>query len=237
MIMKITSTDDREFAAELVLPPSGRGPGIILFQEIFGVNDFLLGKAKDLADLGYLVCCPDVFWRIEPGVSLPHDEIGLQRGMTIAGRWMQEVPDEMKLADMLAVLKALRDEPSVSGPVGVVGYCFGGTAAYLLAAHGDPAACVSYYGSGIANQLELLPSITCPVLFHFGGNDPYIPREHVEQIKTACEGRSNAQVRIEPEAGHAFENLLAPAFSDPEAASRSWPATVEFLRQHLPVGR
>jgi carboxymethylenebutenolidase len=234
--MRITSRDEREFGAELVLPPSGSGPGIVLLQEIFGVNDFLLGKAKDLAELGYVVCCPDVFWRIEPGVSLPHDEIGLQRGMTIAGRWMQEVPDEVKLADMLSVLDALRREPSVTGPVGVVGYCFGGTAAYFMAANSDPAVCVSYYGSGIANELDLLPSITCPVLFHFGGKDPYIPGDEVEKIKDACASRSNIQVRVEPESGHAFENLLAPAFADPEAAARSWPATVAFLREHLPTG-
>jgi carboxymethylenebutenolidase len=233
--MKITSRDQRDFDAELVLPPSGRGPGIVLLQEIFGVNDFVLGKAKDLADAGYVVSCPDVFWRIEPGVALPHDEIGLQRGMTIAGRWMQEVPDDVKLGDLLAVLDALRNHPSVSGPVGVVGYCFGGTAAYLIAAHGDPAVCVSYYGSGIANELGLLPSITCPVMFHFGGRDPYIPNEQLQQIQSACAGNPNIVLRIEPEAGHAFENLLAPAFGNPDSASRSWPATVEFLHRHLPV--
>ena len=234
--MKVKSQDEREFDAELVLPPSGRGPGIVLLQEIFGVNDFLLGKARVLSELGYVVCCPDVFWRIEPGVALPHDEIGLQRGMTIAGRWMEEVPDGVKIGDLLSVLEALRREPSVAGPVGVIGYCLGGTLAYLLASQGDPDACVSYYGSGIANQLALGDSITCPILFHFGGRDSYIPNEQVDQIREVFASKPNVQFRIEPEAGHAFENLLAPAFANPPAAERSWAATLEFLREHLPTG-
>ncbi|MGH9115638.1 MAG: dienelactone hydrolase family protein, partial [Acidimicrobiales bacterium] len=178
--ISIRSHDHRAFDASLVLPEAGRGPGIALFQEIFGVNDFLLGKARDLSELGYVVCCPDVFWRVEPGVSLPHDDLGLSRGMTVAGRWTQEIPDPTKVSDIVAVLEQVRARPEVSGPVGVMGYCLGGTLAYLLAANGSPDACVSYYGSGIAAKLDLAQRVTCPVLFHFGGKDSYIPNEQVD---------------------------------------------------------
>lgn len=234
--MRVTAADGRSYDATVVLPESGAGPGIVLYQEIFGVNDFLLGKAADLAKLGYAVCCPDVFWRVEPGVSLPHDEIGLQRGMSLAGRWMGEVPDDTKVSDLLAVLSQFKADARVAGGVAVMGYCLGGTLAYMTAIAGDPAACVSYYGSGVADQLGAAGEIKCPVLFHFGDNDSYIPNEHVEKIKSAFEGRDDVTVRVARGAGHAFENLLAPAFANPAAAAESWPVTVEFLKQQLPVG-
>ena len=234
--VRITAGDGRSFDATIVLPPRGSGPGMVLFQEIFGVNDFLLGKAADLAELGYVVCCPDVFWRVEPGVSLPHDEIGLQRGMSIVGRWMGEVPDDTKVSDVLAVMSQFGADDRVSGGVGVMGYCLGGTLAYLTAVAGDPAVCVSYYGSGIADQLDGAGQIKCPVLFHFGDNDSYIPNEQVEKVKAAFADRPDVTVRVAKGAGHAFENLLAPAFADRVAAAQSWPVTVDFLNKHLPPG-
>ena len=233
--MRVVAADGRSFDAALVLPDSGRGPAILLFQEIFGVNDFLLGKAHDLARLGYVVCCPDVFWRVEPGVSLPHDEIGLQRGMTIAGRWTQEVPDDTKVSDLLTVLSQLRGDDRVTGGVAVMGYCLGGTLAYMTAVAGDPEACVSYYGSGVSDQLGAAGELKCPALFHFGEQDSYIPTEHVQRVQAAFAGRPDVTVRVASGAGHAFENLLAPAFADPAAAAQSWPVTVEFLREHLPT--
>lgn len=234
--MRVTAADGRAFDATITLPPAGRGPGIVLFQEIFGVNDFLLGKAADLAALGYVVCCPDVFWRVEPGVSLPHDEIGLQRGLSLVGRWMGEVPDDAKVSDILAVMSQIGSDERVSGRVGVMGYCLGGTLAYMTAIAGEPAVCVSYYGSGIADQLGAASRIKCPVLFHFGDNDSYIPVEQIERIQAAFAGRADVTVRVAHGAGHAFENLLAPAFADPAAAALSWPVTVDFLKDHLPAG-
>jgi len=236
-MLQVMAADGGSFDASVVLPESGSGPGIVLFQEIFGVNDFLLGKARDLAALGYVVCCPDVFWRIEAGVSLPHDEIGLQRGFTLVGRWSQEVPDETKVSDLLAVMSQFGADPRVTGTgVAVMGYCLGGTLAYMAAVAGEPAACVSYYGSGIADQLGAVGRISCPVLFHFGEQDTYIPADQVEKIQAAFAERPDVTVRVAGGAGHAFENLLSPMFADPAAAAGSWPVTVEFLGQHLPVG-
>ena len=234
-ILRIPAGDGRAFDATVVLPDAGRGPWIVLFQEIFGDNDLLLGKAADLAKLGYAVCCPDVFWRIEPGVSLPHDEIGLQRGLTLAGRWIGEVPDETKLSDLQAATSRFASHESVSGGVGVMGYCLGGTLAYMAAIAGDPAVCVSYYGSGVADQLGAAGEVKCPVLFHFGEQDSYIPLDHAERVREAFAGRPDVEVRIAAGAGHAFENLLAPAFANPAAAAESWPVTVDFLQRHLPV--
>jgi carboxymethylenebutenolidase len=221
------------FDTTVVVPDSGTGPGIVLFQEIFGVNDFLLGKAKDLAALGYVVSCPDVFWRVERNVSLPHDDESLERGFELIGRYMGEVDDTTKLGDLTATLAHLRALPETQGKVAVMGYCLGGLLSYLVAAAGDPDACVSYYGSAIASRLDLAGAVTCPAIFHFGDRDPYIPNDDVDRIRRAFDARADVEVHVQPGAGHAFENLLAPAFADAPAASRSWPLTVEFLRRTL----
>jgi carboxymethylenebutenolidase len=221
------------FDTTVVVPDAGTGPGILLFQEIFGVNDFLLGKANDLAELGYVVSCPDVFWRIERNVCLPHDEASLQEAFTLMGRYSAEVDDATKATDLVGALAHLREMPETRGKVAVMGYCLGGLLAYSVAAAGDPDACVSYYGSTIAHRLDVADQVTCPVLFHFGDDDPFIPGTEVDAIRNAFESRPNAEVHVHKGAGHAFENLLAPQFANPDAAARSWPVTVDFLERTL----
>lgn len=229
----IAAGDGGSFEGTLVLPDTARGPGVLLLQEIFGVGDFLLAKADELAGLGYVVLCPDVFWRVEPGVSLAHDDAALARGMGLAGRYASEIPEDTRVGDLLAALDHLRALDEVSGPTAVVGYCLGGFLAYLAAARGAPDACVSYYGSGVAARLDEAARITCPTLFHFGGSDPYVPIADVEAVAAAFAGRPDVEVHVQPDAGHAFENLFAPAFADPDAAARSWPVTVGFLKERL----
>ena len=92
---------------------------------------------------------------------------------------------------------------------------------------------MSYYGSGIADRLNECDELTCPILFHFGGNDPYIPNEQVDAIRAQLGERPNVEIHVQHQAGHAFENHLAPQFHDPNAAAASWPLTVEFLQRNL----
>jgi carboxymethylenebutenolidase len=208
------------------------GPGILLLQEIYGVGEFLESKARTLAGLGYSVGCPDVFWRVEPNVSLAHDEAGLAEAFGYMTRFA-EVPSERTTDDLLRALDALRAAPEVSGPTAVMGYCLGGRLAYEVAAAGDPDACVAYYGSGIAAELDLAGQVRCPTLVHFGGDDPYIPTEDVLAVARAFSGRPGATVVVHGGAGHAFENSFAPMFSNPAAAAASWPVTTDFLARSL----
>jgi carboxymethylenebutenolidase len=234
----ITAPDGGTFAGHLAVPDRGSGPGILLLQEIFGVNDFLKAKADDLAALGYVVLCPDVFWRVEPGVSLPHDEAALGQAFGYMERFMANGMAEAP-GDLAAALAHLRALPEVGGregagqKVGVMGYCLGGRLAYEVGVGGDPDAVVSYYGSGIATRLDDAGNITCPAIFHFGGSDPFIPNEEVDAIRAAFEHRDDVELHVQQEAGHAFENHLAEQFSNPAAAAKSWPLTVEFLERTL----
>src|SRR6476660_8788066 len=98
----VTAADGGTFSGHLTVPEAGNGPGILLLQEIFGVGDFLKEKASDLAELGFVVLCPDVFWRIKPGVALPHDESALQEGVELVSRYSSEIDDETKVSDLLA---------------------------------------------------------------------------------------------------------------------------------------
>ena len=231
----LNAPDGGTYDGWLFVPASGSGPGILLLQEIFGVGSFVRSKATDLADLGYVVLCPDVFWRTERGVAHGHDEAGLQAAMASMTRWGEAVDDTTKAADLVAALDHLRHLPEVGGAkVAAMGYCLGGRLAYESSAAGDPDACVSYYGSGIGARLaDTAASITCPVLFHYGAADPYIPAEEVADVRKAFAGRDDVEVHEHAGAGHAFENFEAPMFFHPEAAAGSWAITTAWLDARL----
>ena len=99
----------------------------------------------------------------------------------------------------------------------------------------DPDVAVCYYGSGIPDMLDLADRIDCPVLFHFGGQDPYIPREQSDRVAEFAAAHPEMECHVQPDAGHAFDNHKAPMFHQPEAAARAWEITKEFLARTLPA--
>jgi carboxymethylenebutenolidase len=230
-VEQATASDGERFDVTVVTGSEPNGASVVLYQEIFGVNEFLLGKAADLAELGYTVACPDVFWRIERNVSLAHDDADLARGFEIVGAYAA-LDVETNLSDLAAGLTLARSLAESTGRVAAMGYCLGGWLAFELAAIGGVDACVSYYGSGVPGRLALAGSITCPVLFHFGARDDFIPLEQAENVRAAFVGRDDIEFHLH-DAGHAFENLHAPTFADADAAGRSWALTVDFLERTL----
>lgn len=228
----VTTGDAAGLPCHLAIPASGRGPGVLVLQEIFGVNDYVRGRCETLAGLGYVAMAPDLYWRLEPGVEIAQDEAGLRR----AFGYLQRMDEPLAVRDAGAALDRLRGLPEVTGTAGVLGFCMGGRIGYHVTAGFGPDAAVLYYGSGTADALDLAGEIRCPVLFHFGGDDPYLPAEQVERIRAAFRGRDDVEFDVQPGAGHAFDNHLAPMFHVPQARRAAWALTEDFLRRRLPAG-
>ena len=227
-------TPDGELDAHVVLPDAGSGPGIVVLQEIFGVGDYIKEAADRLAGLGYVAMAPDLYWRIEPGIALGHDEAGLGRAFEVS----QQLDHSLAVRDSVDALKALRGLSEVAqdgGRAGVLGFCLGGTLAFGVAIEGDPDVAVCYYGSGIAGMLDRGERIECPTLFHFGGADQYIPREQIDAVCAFAESHPGMECHVQEGAGHAFDNHESPMFSQPEAAARAWEITSGFLARTLAV--
>ncbi len=224
------TTPDGPMPAHVWLPASGRGPGILLLQEIFGVSDYIRRRAEDLAALGYVVLAPEVFWRL--GVSeVANGPEMLDEAMGLLGRldW------DAAVADSLAALDVLRSRPEVTGSVGVVGFCFGGGLGYAVAAASPVDALVSFYGSALPDLVNAVPSVSTPSLHHFGESDSYIPIDTVERIRDSVSAGGPVEFHTYPGADHAFDN--SDFFGHhPEASALAWQRTEDWLAGHLPVG-
>jgi carboxymethylenebutenolidase len=234
MATTIAMRDGGQMGMHVSLPEAGSGPGVLVLMEIFGVGPYIKRATERLAELGYVAAAPDIYRRVEPGLELDHDEAGLQRAFEAVGR----LDHAGAVEDAIGALEALREMPETAGfGVGVLGFCLGGTHAFHVAASANPAVAVCYYGSGIAESLGRAGEITCPVLFHFGGEDPYIPREDAEAVRAVAAERPGWECHIQPDGGHAFDNHEAPMFHRPQPAARAWEITRDFLARQLPVTR
>jgi carboxymethylenebutenolidase len=230
--VEVTTHDGGRMPGYLVAPASGRGPGLVLLQEIFGITEYLKRRARDLAGLGYVTLVPDLYWRLEPNVTLPEDTPeGLQQGIG----YLQRLDEPQAVDDAVAALEYLRGVPETGSRAGVLGFCMGGRLAYEVAVADDPDVVVSYYGSGIGSQLQDAGRIDHPIIFHFGTADSYLPLEEAERIRDAFAAHPASQVHFHEGAGHAFDNP-SPMFHHPQASQEAWPQTAAFLQRHFPPG-
>jgi carboxymethylenebutenolidase len=223
-------TRDGEMPTHLWLPPSGRGPGLVLLQEIFGVSAYVRARAADLAALGYVVLVPETYWRLERTTVDESREDFMDQAMGLVG----QVDWDAAVTDAVAALETLRARPEVTGGVGVIGFCFGGGLAFNVAAVADVDVLVSYYGSALPNLLGLAERVTAPSLHHFGTDDAYIPLETVKEIRAAVAG-PGVEFHLHDGAGHAFDNPH-PMFHHAAASEDAWAQTVDFLRRTFPAG-
>jgi len=217
--------------AHLWLPSAGVGPGLVLVQEIFGVSRYIQSRAADLADLGYVVLAPELYWRLADAELDESRADVLQQGMALAARadW------DCAVADVRAAYRQLRSSPQVNAGVGLIGFCYGGGLAFNVAALEQPDVLVSYYGSALPGLLELSGSVTAPSLHHFGTADGFIPPEQVERIRQAVTAGPGAVFETYDGADHAFDNHTLSDFYHPEASAAAWDNTRRFLARELPV--
>ncbi|HEX5682402.1 MAG TPA: dienelactone hydrolase family protein [Ideonella sp.] len=220
-------SSDGSFGAYLALPPAGRGPGLLLLQEIFGVNEHIRGVAEQYALAGFVVTAPDLFWRKGARIELGYEGDDRQR----ADRLMSTIQTEAVVRDMQATLATLRTRPECSGKVGAIGYCMGGRLAYTAAALCDVDAAVAYYGGRIQDQLHLAAQINCPIQFHYGERDDHIPLSAVEAVREAVVDK-DAEIHVYAGAQHGF-NCWSRASYSPASAALAHGRSLAFLAQQL----
>lgn len=211
------------FGGYLALPPGGRGPGLMLLQEIFGVNPHIQAVAEQYALAGFVVLAPDLFWRDATRIALGYEGDDRERAYAL----MKNIQPATVLADLQATLAALTSLPGFTGKAGALGYCMGGRLAYMAAARLPLDAAVAYYGGGIQNQLDLAASVACPVQFHFAEQDNHIPLEAVDAVKAAMAGKP-AEIHVYPGAQHGF-NCWARASYHAGSASLAHGRSLNFL--------
>ena len=213
----------------LAAPEAGGAPGVVVIQEIFGVNEHIRSVTDRLAQAGYAALAPDLFWQTQPGFTSGYSPEEIEHARGLRGK----IDDGKAVEDVGAALQVLETHPKCrGGKMGATGFCWGGLITYLVAARLKPACASSYYGGGIVNYIGEAQEITNPVMFHFGDQDASIPMDQVEQIKTTLQGRSDVEIFVYPGAGHGFHCEMRGSY-DEASAHQAWDRTMEFFKKHL----
>ena len=238
--IQIPTAKGAKMGAYLARPETpGRAPAVIVFMEIFGVNDHIRDVTRRVAAEGYVALAPDFFHRTAPGVQLGYDEQGMNTGI---GNLMKLQADEM-IADAKDAIAYLRSRPDVEGEkIGAMGFCIGGHMTYLVACETDIVAAASYYGGGIAapqgpggapSTLSRTPKIRGRIQCYFGGKDAMIPLDQVAAVRKALESAGvDHSVEVYPEADHGFNCDQRASYHAPSAKD-AWSKTLALFEQKL----
>jgi carboxymethylenebutenolidase len=213
--IELSAGDGQRLDAYMSSPATPRG-GIVVIQEIFGVTRHIRAVADQYAAAGFMAIAPALFDRVERNVDVPYTDMARGYG------YMQQLKNEQVMLDVQAAINRL----SLAGKVGVVGYCWGGTMAYLAAARLKVAAAVAYYGGGIDKYTAEKPR--CPIMFHYGERDAHIPLSAVEKIKAEVpDGIFHLYA-----ADHGF-NCTDRASFEPASAKLALQRSLEFFHSHV----
>ena len=217
--VKLTSNDGHSFDAYVARPADQPKGGLVVVQEIFGVNIHIRSVADGYAKDGYLAIAPALFDRFKPGIELGYDADDIAEGRSIRGK----VSWDAALADVSAALGFA----VAGGKVGVVGYCWGGSVTWLAATRLNPAAAICYYGGNIYEFRNEQPS--CPVMCHFGETDQQIPMDQVEAVRKA---HPKAEIYTYAGAGHGFNCDMRGSY-DADSAALARERSLAFLERTL----
>ena len=227
--IQLKANDGGSFSGYLATPKSGKGPGIVVIQEIFGVNAVMRGICDDLAAQGYLAVCPDLFWRIEPGIDITdQSEAEWKKAFELYNAFDVDAG----VSDIAATIAAVRDLPSVNGKVGAVGYCLGGLLAFLTATRTDADASVSYYGVGTEKHLAEAEKLARPLLMHIAEEDQFVPKEAQKVILDALKDHPQIEIHTYPGRDHAFARV-GGAHYDATDAGKANARSLAFFKSNL----
>ena len=198
--ISLTAKDGGTFRGYLAVPDSGKGPGIVLCQEIFGINAYIREVADQYAKEGYTVLAPDLFWRMEPNVELGYTPADWQRAFD----FFKRLDVDKAIEDVGVAVQVLRALPECTGKVGSLGFCLGGKLSYLTACRVKVEASVCYYGVGIDQALDESKNIKCPMVLHFADKDQFVPVEAIDRIKAHFKPRPEIEIYVYHGQDHAF---------------------------------
>lgn len=222
-------TDDGQFAAYVARPSNPKAPAIVVIQEIFGVNAVMRGVCDQLAAAGFLAVCPDLFWRIEPGIDITdQSEAEWKKAFELYNAF--DVDAGVK--DIAATIDHVRALPEVNGKVGAVGFCLGGLLAYLTATRTDADASVAYYGIGIEKHLVESEKQAHPLLMHIAEEDQFVPKEAQALILAQLKNHPQVEIFTYPGRDHAFARQGGEHYDAADAKLASG-RTLAFFQQHL----
>jgi carboxymethylenebutenolidase len=204
----------RTFEAFAAAPARGRGTGILILSEMFGLNEPMRILARSYAERGYPALVPNVFWRSTPSAALayegPERETAFQR--------LKILDFDAAAADIGVAVRALRALPRCGGKVAAIGFCMGGTLAFLAAARAGVDAAVSFYALGISRHLDEVAAVACPVQLHYGLDDQHVPAAEIEAVAAAVRANPRIETLLYPGIGHSFFNPVRPTYDAAAAA-------------------
>jgi carboxymethylenebutenolidase len=222
-------TPDGTFHAYRAQPKVTPAPAVVVLQEIFGINADVKETCQWLAQQGFIALAPDLFWRIEPGVSMSSlNEAEWKRGFQL----YQAFDRDRGVSDIAATLQAARKLPQASGKAGVMGFCLGGLMTYLTAVRTGADAAAFYYGGETDKYLEEVKALRTPMIMHLAEADEYIPPPARQKIVESVKNNPLVQVYTYPNCHHAFARHNGVHY-DAAAAKLANGRSIEFLKAHL----
>jgi carboxymethylenebutenolidase len=200
----VSATDGSgSFQAYVAEPKTKPAGAVVVIQEVFGVNQAMRDTCAWVADMGFIAICPDLFWRIEPGIDITDKtEAEWKKAFELFGAF-----DKAKgIDDLKATLAAARAYPGANGKAGTMGYCLGGLLAFMMAEQSDADINVSYYGVGLDGLLGDLASVNKPLLVHIADQDEFFPAEGRAKVTAATRGHAHIAC-YNYDANHAFARI------------------------------
>jgi carboxymethylenebutenolidase len=214
---KVTiQTPDGAFSAYVARPEAAKAPAVVVIQEIFGVNAVMRATADDYAAQGYLAICPDLFWRIEPGIDITdQSEAEWKRAFELFNAF----DVDLGVKDIAATIDFIRADAGCAGKVGAVGFCLGGLLAFLTATRTDVDAAAGYYGVGIERHLAEADKLADPLILHIAEEDQFVPKEAQALILASLKNHPQVEVYSYPGRNHAFARMGGEHYSAGDAAT------------------
>lgn len=227
--INIPAKNSGKFKAYVAKPAILPAPTVVVIQEIFGINQVMRDKCKWLAEHGFMAVCPDLFWRIEPGIELTDKtEEEWQKAFEL----FEKFDVDTGIEDLRATAHTFKEHTENTGKIGCLGYCLGGKMAYLMAARTNVDAAIGYYGVGLDELLDEADNISKPLMLHIAEEDGFCPKETQEKIKQGLKNYPQVTIHSYEGLDHAFSREGGEHYNE-AGAKLADSRSLDFLKSSL----